>query len=100
MRAEIAALREDATAGESLHRIRDSNSVPRANTDQQVPTSENQTMTPRPQRNRRCQLSVPGSSEKMMQKAAGLGVDYVFLDLEDAVAPRRSARRASASSTR
>lgn len=44
-------------------------------------------MTPRPHRNRRCQLSVPGSSEKMMQKAAGLGVDYVFLDLEDAVAP-------------
>lgn len=44
-------------------------------------------MSPRPQRNRRCQLSVPGSSEKMMQKAAGLGVDYVFLDLEDAVAP-------------
>jgi citrate lyase subunit beta/citryl-CoA lyase len=44
-------------------------------------------MSLRPQRNRRCQLSVPGSSEKMMQKAAGLGVDYVFLDLEDAVAP-------------
>lgn len=44
-------------------------------------------MTPRPLRNRRCQLSVPGSSEKMMQKAAGMGVDYVFLDLEDAVAP-------------
>ena len=33
-------------------------------------------MTLRPHRNRRCQLSVPGSSEKMMQKAAGLGVDY------------------------
>lgn len=44
---------------------------------------------------RRCQLSVPGSSEKMMEKAAGLGVDYVFLDLEDAVAPaeKRPARQ-------
>lgn len=44
-------------------------------------------MQERPQRLRRCQLSVPGSSEKMMQKAAALGVDFVFLDLEDAVAP-------------
>lgn len=44
-------------------------------------------MTPRPKRLRRCQLSVPGSSEKMLQKAAGIGVDFVFLDLEDAVAP-------------
>ena len=44
-------------------------------------------MAPRPHRLRRCQLSVPGSSEKMMQKAAALGVDFVFLDLEDAVAP-------------
>ncbi|SPA02153.1 putative citrate lyase/aldolase [Cupriavidus taiwanensis] len=44
---------------------------------------------------RRCQLSVPGSSEKMMAKAAGMGVDFVFLDLEDAVAPneKRPARR-------
>ncbi|MDA0272988.1 MAG: CoA ester lyase [Proteobacteria bacterium] len=41
----------------------------------------------RPQRLRRCQLSVPGSSEKMMAKSAGLDCDYVFLDLEDAVAP-------------
>lgn len=47
-----------------------------------------------PKRLRRCQLSVPGSSEKMMQKAAGLDLDYVFLDLEDAVAPsaKREAR--------
>lgn len=44
-------------------------------------------MTEKPRRLRRCQLSVPGSSEKMMQKAAGLDVDFVFLDLEDAVAP-------------
>jgi citrate lyase subunit beta/citryl-CoA lyase len=43
-------------------------------------------MQERPKRLRRCQLSVPGSSEKMMEKAAALGVDYVFLDLEDAVA--------------
>ncbi|HOA95814.1 MAG TPA: CoA ester lyase, partial [Quisquiliibacterium sp.] len=39
-------------------------------------------MQERPKRLRRCQLSVPGSSEKMMEKAAALGVDYVFLDLE------------------
>jgi len=44
-------------------------------------------MTTRPKRLRRCQLSVPGSSEKMLTKAAGLAVDHVFLDLEDAVAP-------------
>lgn len=42
---------------------------------------------PQPKRLRRCQLAVPGSSEKMMAKAATLGVDHVFLDLEDAVAP-------------
>lgn len=49
----------------------------------------------RPKRLRRCQLSVPGSSEKMMTKAAGLDVDYIFLDLEDAVAPqeKRPARK-------
>lgn len=44
-------------------------------------------MNPKPKRLRRCQLSVPGASEKMMAKAAGLDVDFVFLDLEDAVAP-------------
>jgi citrate lyase subunit beta / citryl-CoA lyase len=42
-------------------------------------------------RARRCQLSVPGSSEKMLGKAAGLNVDHVFLDLEDAVAPSAKA---------
>lgn len=42
-------------------------------------------------RPRRCQLSVPGSSEKMLSKAAGLDVDHVFLDLEDAVAPSAKA---------
>ncbi|MEM9725169.1 MAG: CoA ester lyase [Pseudomonadota bacterium] len=41
----------------------------------------------RPLRLRRSQLAVPGVSEKMLAKAAGLGVDHVFLDLEDAVAP-------------
>ena len=41
----------------------------------------------RPTRLRRCELAVPGSSEKMMTKAAQMDVDHVFLDLEDAVAP-------------
>src|SRR6266540_3512792 len=36
---------------------------------------------------RRSCLSVPGSSEKMLAKAPGLGADMVFCDLEDAVAP-------------
>jgi len=44
-------------------------------------------MSQQPARPRRCQLSVPGSSEKMMTKAAALELDHVFLDLEDAVAP-------------
>ncbi len=44
-------------------------------------------MSKQPKRARRCQLSVPGSSEKMMTKSAGLDLDHVFLDLEDAVAP-------------
>jgi citrate lyase subunit beta/citryl-CoA lyase len=44
-------------------------------------------MNRQPKRARRCQLSVPGSSEKMMAKAAALELDHVFLDLEDAVAP-------------
>lgn len=38
-------------------------------------------------RARRSELAVPGSSEKMMQKAAASKADMVFLDLEDAVAP-------------
>ena len=44
-------------------------------------------MSTRPRRARRVQLSVPGSSEKMMRKAAASAADHVFLDLEDAVAP-------------
>lgn len=37
---------------------------------------------------RRSELAVPGSNEKMMQKAATGKADMVFLDLEDAVAPK------------
>ena len=44
-------------------------------------------MTQRPKRARRSQLSVPGSSEKMLQKGAESAADHVFCDLEDAVAP-------------
>lgn len=44
-------------------------------------------MTDRPKRARRSQLSVPGSSEKMLQKGAESAADHVFCDLEDAVAP-------------
>ena len=36
---------------------------------------------------RRTQLAVPGTSEKMLVKAAGSVADHVFCDLEDAVAP-------------
>ncbi len=35
----------------------------------------------------RCELAVPGSNPKMMEKAVTCAADYVFLDLEDAVAP-------------
>jgi citrate lyase subunit beta/citryl-CoA lyase len=38
---------------------------------------------------RRCQLSVPGSSQKMIAKSSNLDVDVVILDLEDAVAPNQ-----------
>ena len=44
-------------------------------------------MTQRVKRARRSQLSVPGSSEKMLQKGAESTADHVFCDLEDAVAP-------------
>ncbi len=39
-------------------------------------------------RPRRVQLAVPGSNEKMIAKAAASRADHVFLDLEDAVAPK------------
>ena len=42
-----------------------------------------------PRRNRRCQLSVPASNTHMIEKAAAIGVDHVFLDLEDACAPNQ-----------
>ncbi|MCG8598373.1 MAG: CoA ester lyase [Kiloniellales bacterium] len=35
----------------------------------------------------RCELSVPGSSPKLFEKAAAGDADVIFLDLEDAVAP-------------
>ena len=38
-------------------------------------------------RPRRCQLSVPASSQKMIEKASSIKVDGVILDLEDSVAP-------------
>jgi citrate lyase subunit beta/citryl-CoA lyase len=44
-------------------------------------------MTERVLRPRRSNLAVPGSSPKMLDKAKGLPVDQVFLDLEDSVAP-------------
>ncbi|MET0780460.1 MAG: CoA ester lyase [Microbacterium sp.] len=44
-------------------------------------------MTERPQRIRRSELSTPGTSMKMIEKAAQSNADLVFLDLEDAVAP-------------
>ncbi|MGQ0547686.1 MAG: HpcH/HpaI aldolase/citrate lyase family protein [Betaproteobacteria bacterium] len=48
-------------------------------------------MSARMRRPRRVQLAVPGSSEKMMAKAAASAADHVFLDLEDAVAPAEKA---------
>lgn len=44
-------------------------------------------MNQRPERPRRSQLSVPGSNERNLAKAAASAADHVFLDLEDAVAP-------------
>jgi len=35
----------------------------------------------------RCELAVPGSNPNMFEKAMKSGADFVFLDLEDAVAP-------------
>lgn len=39
------------------------------------------------QRLQRSELAVPGSNPSMIEKAAESDVDYIFLDLEDAVAP-------------
>src|SRR5206468_257269 len=41
----------------------------------------------RKERPHRSELAVPGTKERAMEKAPGLGADVVFLDLEDAVAP-------------
>ncbi|MEL6281158.1 MAG: CoA ester lyase [Pseudomonadota bacterium] len=47
------------------------------------------------QRLQRSELAVPGSDPTMIEKAADSAADYVFLDLEDAVAPpeKEKARR-------
>jgi citrate lyase subunit beta/citryl-CoA lyase len=45
----------------------------------------------RPQRLRRSELSTPGTSTKMIGKAAASDADLAFLDLEDAVAPSHKA---------
>jgi citrate lyase subunit beta / citryl-CoA lyase len=52
-------------------------------------------VTDQPKRARRCQLAVPGSSEKMLTKAAAMDIDHVFCDLEDAVAPTKKAEARS-----
>jgi len=39
------------------------------------------------QRVQRCELAVPGSNPDLFEKALKSGVDFIFLDLEDAVAP-------------
>ncbi len=48
-------------------------------------------MSLRPRRIRRSELSTPGTSTKMIAKAAASDADLVFLDLEDAVAPAAKA---------
>jgi citrate lyase subunit beta/citryl-CoA lyase len=48
-------------------------------------------MSQKIKRLRRCQLAVPASNEAMMAKAAASAADFVFLDLEDAVAPKAKA---------
>ncbi|MCY4456839.1 MAG: aldolase/citrate lyase family protein, partial [Acidimicrobiaceae bacterium] len=49
----------------------------------------------KPRRLQRSELAVPGSNPDFFAKAAASNADYVFLDLEDAVAPddKASARR-------
>ncbi len=46
----------------------------------------------------RSELAVPGSNPTMIDKAATGAADYVFLDLEDAVAPPKRNRPARTSS--
>jgi malate synthase len=52
----------------------------------------------RPERLRRSELSTPGTSPKMIAKAAASDADLAFLDLEDAVAPEEKETRAPTSS--
>jgi len=52
-----------------------------------TPTPTPSSKTERALRPRRSNLAVPGSSEKMLDKARSLPVDQVFMDIEDAVAP-------------
>lgn len=56
----------------------------------------------RPARLRRSCLAVPGSNPRMMEKAAAVETDQLFLDLEDAVAPAEkvNARRLVAEALR
>jgi len=44
-------------------------------------------MSSKIRRRRRCVLSVPGISERKINRALASGVDHVFLDLEDSVVP-------------
>lgn len=50
---------------------------------------------PARQRLHRSELAVPGSNPALFEKAANSAVDYVFLDLEDAVAPADKERARS-----
>lgn len=43
----------------------------------------------------RSELAVPGSNQRMIEKAALTAADYVFLDCEDAVAPAEKAQARS-----
>jgi citrate lyase subunit beta/citryl-CoA lyase len=56
-------------------------------TDEATDEPADGTAQPRSLRPRRSNLAVPGSSQKMIDKARSLPADQVFLDLEDACAP-------------
>ncbi len=62
-----------------------------AHTAQEVLSVKQDPPSPRTSRIRRSSLAVPGSSNKMIDKARSLPSDQVFLDLEDAVAPTAKA---------
>ncbi len=50
---------------------------------------ESTAMAQKIRRRRRCMMSVPADSTKKIEKAIASGVDFIFLDLEDGVAPQR-----------